>query len=179
MSGAGYMSNRGRQNVASYLALDLGIDWRLGADWFESVLTDYGACSWAACVLCMCRSRRVTCAGRIACTYSQRCASAFPVTTKCSKQSSWNLQPVEVSLTLHARADVCSNWGNWCAAAGMTGGRVNKFNITKQSKVCGPVKCCAAEWCSRLGVLTEAIAIATHVLHFVLLKQVAGDRAMP
>ena len=37
------MSNRGRQNVASYLALDLGIDWRLGADWFESVLTDYGA----------------------------------------------------------------------------------------------------------------------------------------
>jgi len=48
--GAGYMSNRGRQNVASYLALDLGIDWRLGADWFESVLTDYGACSWG----CMC-----------------------------------------------------------------------------------------------------------------------------
>jgi len=82
MSGAGYMSNRGRQNVASYLALDLGIDWRLGADWFESVLTDYGACSWAACVLCMCRSRRVTCAGRIACTYSQRCASAFPVTRR-------------------------------------------------------------------------------------------------
>lgn len=40
---AGYMSNRGRQNVASYLALDLGIDWRLGADWFESLLTDYGA----------------------------------------------------------------------------------------------------------------------------------------
>ena len=37
------MSNRGRQNVASYLALDLGLDWRLGADWFESVLTDYGA----------------------------------------------------------------------------------------------------------------------------------------
>ena len=25
---AGFMSNRGRQNVASYLALDLGIDWR-------------------------------------------------------------------------------------------------------------------------------------------------------
>ena len=37
----------------------------------------------------------------------------------------------------HARPDVCSNWGNWCAAAGMTGGRVNKFNITKQSKVGG------------------------------------------
>ena len=31
----GYMSNRGRQNVASYLIHDLGIDWRLGASWFE------------------------------------------------------------------------------------------------------------------------------------------------
>lgn len=26
-----------------------------------------------------------------------------------------------------------SNWGNWVAAAGLTGGRVNKFNVTKQS----------------------------------------------
>lgn len=69
---AGFMSNRGRQNVASYLALDLGIDWRHGADWFESVLVDY---------------------------------------------------------------DVCSNWGNWVAAAGMTGGRINHFNIIKQSRV--------------------------------------------
>ena len=33
--------------------------------------------------------------------------------------------------------DVCSNWGNWVAAAGLTGGRVNHFNITKQSKVAG------------------------------------------
>ena len=24
----GFMSNRGRQNVASYLALDLNLDWR-------------------------------------------------------------------------------------------------------------------------------------------------------
>jgi hypothetical protein len=63
---------RGRQNVASYLALDMGLDWRQGADWFESVLLDY---------------------------------------------------------------DVASNWGNWAAAAGVTGGRVNRFNITKQSKV--------------------------------------------
>ena len=29
----------------------------------------------------------------------------------------------------------CSNWGNWVAAAGLTGGRVNKFNVTKQSPV--------------------------------------------
>ncbi len=65
------MSNRGRQNVASYLALDLEEDWRQGADWFESCLLDY---------------------------------------------------------------DVCSNWGNWVAAAGMTGGRINAFNITKQAR---------------------------------------------
>eukprot|EP00884_Botryococcus_braunii_P017556 jgi/Botrbrau1/4484/Bobra.0220s0018.1 len=71
LKATGFMSNRGRQNVASYLALDMCHDWREGADWFESVLTDY---------------------------------------------------------------DVCSNWGNWVAAAGLTGGRINKFNITKQSK---------------------------------------------
>jgi deoxyribodipyrimidine photo-lyase len=67
----GWMSNRGRQNVASYLVLDLGVDWRVGADHFESLLLDH---------------------------------------------------------------DVCSNYGNWNAAAGLTGGRLNKFNIVKQSK---------------------------------------------
>lgn len=30
--------------------------------------------------------------------------------------------------------DVHSNWGNWCSGAGMTGGRLNRFNIVKQSK---------------------------------------------
>jgi deoxyribodipyrimidine photo-lyase len=67
----GFMSNRGRQNVASYLILDLNLDWRKGAEWFEETLLDY---------------------------------------------------------------DVCSNWGNWAAAAGLTGGRVNRFNVQKQSK---------------------------------------------
>lgn len=71
LSATGFMSNRGRQNVASYLVLDLGCDWRLGADWFEHTLLDH---------------------------------------------------------------DVSSNWGNWVAAAGLTGGRVNKFNMIKQSK---------------------------------------------
>ena len=66
------MSNRGRQNVASHLILDLGIDWRRGGDLFESLLLDY---------------------------------------------------------------DVASNWGNWVSAAGLTGGRVNRFNISKQAKV--------------------------------------------
>lgn len=70
LNATGFMSNRGRQNVASFLALDLGLDWRAGADYFESLLVDY---------------------------------------------------------------DVTSNWGNWVAAAGLTGGRVNKFNIVKQS----------------------------------------------
>lgn len=37
----GFMSNRGRQNVASVLAKNLGIDWRWGAAWFESQLIDY------------------------------------------------------------------------------------------------------------------------------------------
>ena len=41
----GFMSNRGRQNVASFLVRDLGIDWRMGAEWFESQLVDYDVCS--------------------------------------------------------------------------------------------------------------------------------------
>jgi len=67
----GFMSNRGRQNVCSFLALELNQDWRYGADYFESVLLDH---------------------------------------------------------------DVHSNWGNWASGAGMTGGRLNRFNIVKQSK---------------------------------------------
>ncbi|CAF9911434.1 hypothetical protein IMSHALPRED_010027 [Imshaugia aleurites] len=37
----GYTSNRARQNVASFLAKHLGIDWRVGAEWYESLLVDY------------------------------------------------------------------------------------------------------------------------------------------
>ena len=57
--------------VASYLALDLALDWRAGAAHFEETLLDH---------------------------------------------------------------DVASNWGNWASAAGVTGGRINRFNIVKQSK---------------------------------------------
>jgi len=71
LAATGFMSNRGRQNVASFLTLELNEDWRYGAEYFESVLLDH---------------------------------------------------------------DVHSNYGNWCAAAGMTGGRVNRFNIVKQGK---------------------------------------------
>ncbi|MFM7424093.1 MAG: DASH family cryptochrome [Elainella sp.] len=41
----GFMSNRGRQNAASFLTKNLGIDWRMGAEWFESLLIDYDVCS--------------------------------------------------------------------------------------------------------------------------------------
>ncbi len=37
----GWMSNRGRQNVASYFAKELRLDWRIGAAYFESLLIDY------------------------------------------------------------------------------------------------------------------------------------------
>jgi len=39
------MSNRGRQNVASFLANDLRIDWRRGAAHFETLLVDYDPAS--------------------------------------------------------------------------------------------------------------------------------------
>lgn len=37
----GWMSNRGRQNVASYFAKNLLLDWRIGAAYFEAMLIDY------------------------------------------------------------------------------------------------------------------------------------------
>ncbi|MEM6978252.1 MAG: DASH family cryptochrome, partial [Planctomycetota bacterium] len=45
LAATGYMSNRGRQNVASFLTKNLGIDWRMGAEWFESCLIDYDVAS--------------------------------------------------------------------------------------------------------------------------------------
>jgi len=41
----GFMSNRGRQNVASFLVNDLKVNWQLGAEYFESMLIDYDVCS--------------------------------------------------------------------------------------------------------------------------------------
>lgn len=37
----GWMSNRGRQNVASFFAKNLLLDWRIGAAYFEAMLIDY------------------------------------------------------------------------------------------------------------------------------------------
>lgn len=46
----GFMSNRGRQNVASFLTKDLKINWVHGAMYFESQLLDYDVssnwCNW-------------------------------------------------------------------------------------------------------------------------------------
>ncbi|KAL9656149.1 hypothetical protein ABK040_007767 [Willaertia magna] len=49
----GWMSNRGRQNVASFLTKDLKIDWRIGAEYFESKLLDYDVTSnWGNWLYC-------------------------------------------------------------------------------------------------------------------------------
>ena len=88
LKATGFMSNRGRQNVASFLVHDLQLDWRCGADHFEAMLLDY---------------------------------------------------------------DVCSNWGNWVAAAGLTGGRVNRFNILKQSRDYDPDAAYVHLWCPELA----------------------------
>lgn len=43
----GYLSNRGRQIVASCLVNELSVDWRYGAAWFEHCLIDYDvAANW-------------------------------------------------------------------------------------------------------------------------------------
>ncbi|SDK01940.1 DASH family cryptochrome [Microbulbifer yueqingensis] len=41
IAATGWMSNRGRQNVASYFARERQQDWRIGAAYFESLLLDY------------------------------------------------------------------------------------------------------------------------------------------
>lgn len=37
----GFMSNRGRQNVASFFSKEWQLDWRIGAAYFEAMLIDY------------------------------------------------------------------------------------------------------------------------------------------
>ena len=41
LQATGFMSNTGRQVVASFLACNLGLDWRFGAMWFEANLLDH------------------------------------------------------------------------------------------------------------------------------------------
>lgn len=51
LAATGYISNRGRQNVASFLAKELSVDWRWGAEHFRSTLVDHDPAinleSWA------------------------------------------------------------------------------------------------------------------------------------
>ena len=88
----GWMSNRGRQNVASFLIWDLKVDWRRGARWFETHLMDY---------------------------------------------------------------DVTSNWCNWVAAAGLTGGRINKFNVVRQSHLYDASGDYLRKWLPELSSVTD------------------------
>lgn len=47
LNATGYMSNRGRQLVASCLVHELGVDWRFGAAYFEQQLIDFDvAANW-------------------------------------------------------------------------------------------------------------------------------------
>ncbi|MFN0016225.1 MAG: DASH family cryptochrome [Saprospiraceae bacterium] len=45
LNATGWMSNRGRQNTASFLVKDLKVNWQMGAEYFESLLLDYDPCS--------------------------------------------------------------------------------------------------------------------------------------
>jgi len=45
LAATGYMSNRGRQIAASCLLNELGLDWRVGAAYFEEQLLDYDVAS--------------------------------------------------------------------------------------------------------------------------------------
>ena len=45
LAATGFTTNRARQNAASFLSRVLGLDWRLGAAWFEAWLVDYDVSS--------------------------------------------------------------------------------------------------------------------------------------
>lgn len=45
LNATGFMSNRGRQNVASFLVKDLKVNWTRGAAYFEEKLIDYSSAS--------------------------------------------------------------------------------------------------------------------------------------
>eukprot|EP00927_Polykrikos_kofoidii_P040313 TRINITY_DN34493_c0_g1_i1.p1 TRINITY_DN34493_c0_g1~~TRINITY_DN34493_c0_g1_i1.p1 ORF type:complete len:676 (-),score=74.81 TRINITY_DN34493_c0_g1_i1:361-2388(-) len=45
LKATGYCNHMGREVCGWFLVLDLGLDWRLGAEWYESQLLDYEPCS--------------------------------------------------------------------------------------------------------------------------------------
>ena len=79
LKNTGFMSNRGRQMVASFLIKDLKIDWRLGAEYFESMLIDhdvasnYGNWNYAAGIGAAPREDRYFNVYKQAYTYDRNC----------------------------------------------------------------------------------------------------------
>merc|ERR1711991_557079 len=75
----GFMSNRGRQMVASFLIKDLKIDWRMGAEYFECMLIDhdvasnYGNWNYAAGIGADPRENRYFSVYKQAYTYDRAC----------------------------------------------------------------------------------------------------------
>lgn len=100
----GFMSNRGRQNVASFLTKDLCLDWRMGAEWFEYLLVGFGHFD----------------------VLDSRFQSNVCVNTQWAD--------VHVVFIRKVDHDVCSNYGNWLYSAGIGNDpRENrKFNMIKQ-----------------------------------------------
>lgn len=106
----GFMSNRGRQNVASFLTKDLGLDWRMGAEWFESLLVRS---------LFILNDDSLKDLGVLI---------VFIICLPHILISLIKLFPLKVD------HDVCSNYGNWLYSAGIGNDpRENrKFNMIKQ-----------------------------------------------
>jgi deoxyribodipyrimidine photo-lyase len=70
----GFQSNRSRQNVASFLAKDMGLDWRAGAEWFESLLIDHDPCANYVSAAADCHALRATAASTPPLRGSRSCA---------------------------------------------------------------------------------------------------------
>ena len=104
--GTGFMSNRGRQNVASFLIFDLRVDWRWGSEYFEMAPSIHPfihslstAIKWGS-------------------EYFEMAPSIHPSIHSLSTAIRWGAEYFEMALVDH---DVCANWGNWHSIAGLAG----------------------------------------------------------
>lgn len=168
-SAAGWMSNRGRQNVASYLALDLEEDWRQGADWFESCLLDYDVCSnwgnWVAAAgegvsSCVrdCTARRVYLAVFPVPSSGESAGCCAACLTRQSIECIQNATAVRipaVHVGIHFMRDIWVMITVFLCVPGMTGGRINAFNITKQVGLLHVLACWSAGACACAGTTDQ------------------------
>lgn len=67
--------------------------------------------------------------------------------------------------------DVTANWGNWMFAAGLSGGRVNKFNVLKQARQYDPEGEFVRTW------IPELARVPTERVHTPWLLSAAEARA--